>query len=137
MPTDTGAPKHQEWNHLPKIPIAVSPLWQWPPKPLAGAKWYFDSWFFTTVNLVIIAFSFAALIWASSSLATADTVGLWIVGIWLRNAMIVSVLTGALHLWFHNYAGQGTTLKYKPRPFTPKGRMFTFNSQLRNNDIDQ
>lgn len=132
MPVDT-APKRQEWNHLPDTPIAVSPLWKWPPEPRAVARWYFDSWFFITVNLAIVAISFAALIWASPSLETTTTPGVWMAAIWLRNALIVSILAGTLHLWFHKYAGQGTELKFDPRPFPRNGRMFTFNSQLRDN----
>ena len=40
-----------EWNHTPELPIAVSPLWQWPPQPLRVLKWYADGWFFLTINM--------------------------------------------------------------------------------------
>lgn len=122
-----------EWNHIPEVPIQVSPLWQWPPKPLSSFRWYFDSWFFLTVNLAICGLAFTSYFWLSPTLDTAATPGLWIAGIWLRNALIVTALAGTLHLWFHKYAAQGTDLKYDPRPFPRNGRMFTFNSQLLDN----
>ena len=124
-----------EWNHVPEVPIQVSPLWQWPPKPVAALRWYFDSWFFLTINMAIAAISFAAYFWASPNLEAAARPGWWIAGIWLRNAAIVAVLAGVLHLWFHKYAAQGTDLKYDPRPFPRQGRVFTLNSQLLDNMI--
>lgn len=124
-----------EWNHVPEVPIQVSPLWQWPPKPVAALRWYFDSWFFLTINMAIAAISFAAYFWASPNLEAAAQPGWWIAGIWLRNAAIVAVLAGVLHLWFHKYAAQGTDLKYDPRPFPRQGRVFTLNSQLLDNMI--
>jgi sterol desaturase/sphingolipid hydroxylase (fatty acid hydroxylase superfamily) len=133
MPTDAARPKRQEWNHVPQTPIVVSPLWQWPPKPLAVVRWYFDSWFFITINLMIVAVSFSAFYWASPTIETTRTPGIWIAGIWIRNAVIVSIVAGLLHLWFHKYAAQGTDLKYDPRPFPRLGRMFTFDSQLKDN----
>lgn len=125
----------QEWNHLPEIPIQVSPLWQWPPKPVAALRWYLDSWFFLTVNMAIVGIACAAYFWASPTLETTATPGFWIPGIWLRNAIIVTVLAGGLHLWFHRYSGQGTALKYDPRPFPRNGRMFTMNAQVLDNMI--
>jgi len=125
--------ERKEWNHVPETPIAVSPLWQWPPEPLATLRWYFDSWFFLTINLMIVGLSVVSFYWASPTLDTAATPGLWIAGIWLRNALLVTVIAGALHLWFHKYAAQGTDLKYDPRPFPRNGRMFTFSSQLKDN----
>ncbi len=124
-----------EWNHIPEVPIRVSPLWQWPPKPGATFRWYFDSWFFLTVNMAICGLAFLSYAWFSPSLESAATPGLWIAGIWLRNAIIVATLAGTLHLWFHKYSGQGTDLKYDPRPFPRQGRMFTLNSQLLDNMI--
>ena len=124
-----------EWNHLPDVPIQVSPLWQWPPKPAAAFRWYFDSWFFLTVNMAIAALSIGAYAYASPSLDAAAAPGWWMLGIWLRNAVVVTALAGPLHLWFHTYSQQGTQLKYDPRPFPRQGRVFTFQSQLLDNVV--
>lgn len=126
----------QEWNYRPDGAIEVSPLWQWPPKPLAALKWYTDSWFFLTINMAILGLAFATWQVASPTLeVTARLAPGWIALIWVRNFVIVSVVAGTLHLWFHRYAVQGENLKYDPRPFPRKGRMFTLNDQVKDNMI--
>ncbi len=123
-----------EWNHLPDLPIRVSPLWQWPPKPLQAVKWYIDGWFFLTINSAILALAFASWIFASPTLEQAQILAPgWVLLIFARNAVILTVVAGALHLWFHKYALQGDELKYDPRPFPRRGRMFSFQSQLADN----
>ena len=106
-----------EWNHVPDVPIQVSPLWQWPPRPLAALKWYVDAWFFLTINGAIVAISFLAYWLASPSLADTATPGAWMLLTLVRNLVIVSAVAGTLHTWFHARAAQGTRLKYDPRPF--------------------
>ena len=135
MSDQTTATKRQEWNHVPDTPIAVSPLWQWPPKPLAAARWYFDSWFFLTIHMGILGLAFASYGYASPTLEQAAVPGVWVGLIWLRNAALTVLLAHGLHLWFHTYAAQGTDKKYDPRPFPRAGRMFTAGHQLRDNMI--
>lgn len=122
-----------EWNHTPEGPITVSPLWQWPPRPLAVLKWYVDGWFPLTLNLGILVLAFLSWGMFSPAMETAQTLGSWVLGIWLRNAVIITLLAGGLHVWFHAYAAQGTHQKYDPRPFPRKGRVFTFSDQLKDN----
>lgn len=125
-----------EWNHIPDVPIQVSPLWQWPPRPWAAFRWYFDGWFFLTINMAILALAFASYTWASPSLAQAQNLAPgWIALVLARNLIITALVAGVLHLWFHKYAMQGQTAKYDPRPFPRSGRMFTLNDQLLDNMI--
>lgn len=123
-----------EWNHIPETPIKVSPLWQWPPKPYEAFRWYFDSWFFLTVNGAIVALAVLSYFWFSPALETVLAPSIsWMAGIWLRNAVIVTLLAGSLHLWFHRFSKQGKDLKYDPRPFPRAGRVFTLGHQLWDN----
>ena len=125
-----------EWNHIPEVPIRVSPLWSWPPRPYATFRWYFDSWFFVTINLAIVGISFLALWLGSPTLEQTAEVRIgWIAQIWARNLIIVTAVASVLHLWFHAYAVQGTDLKYDPRPFPRRGGMFTLSDQLWDNVI--
>jgi len=124
----------QEWNHKPDVPIRTSPLWEWPPRPLAAAKWYLDSWFFLTINGAIVGLAFIAYLWFSPTLGQAQTLALgWISLVFVRNLVLLCLVAGCLHLWFHKYAVQDTDLKYDPRPFPRNGRMFTMKSQLLDN----
>ena len=124
----------QEWNHTPPLPIAVSPLWQWPPRPLAVLKWYADAWFFLTINMGILALALGSYLWLSPSLLQAADLQLWwVTMIWLRNLVLTLAVAGGLHLWFHVWRKQGTDKKYDPRPFPRQGRMFSFSDQVRDN----
>ncbi|MEO1564059.1 MAG: sterol desaturase family protein [Pseudomonadota bacterium] len=125
-----------EWNHISDVPVKVSPLWAWPPRPYATFRWYFDSWFFFTVNGAIVGLAFLSLWLFSPSVEQAATLAPgWVAMIWVRNFMIVSVLAGGLHYWFHGKKVQGKDLKYDPRPFPRKGGMFTLSDQLLDNMV--
>lgn len=128
--------KRSEWHHMPEVPIQVSPLWQWPPRPWAAFRWYFDGWFFLTINMMVVGLAFASYAWASPTLEQALYWHFgWFFEIFARNFVILSVVAGGLHLWFHKYAMQGQDHKYDPRPFPRNGRMFTLNSQLLDNMV--
>ena len=125
-----------EWNHIPDTPIQVSPLWQWPPKPIAAMKWYFDGWFFLTINMAILGLAALSFWVFSPTLEQAEALKFgWISLVFGRNFVLTCVVAGSLHLWFHKYAMQGEDMKYDPRPFPRNGRMFTLNSQLLDNMI--
>lgn len=124
----------REWNHEPDLPLQVSPLWQWPPKPLHVFKWYAGAWFFFTINMAILGLAFGSYFWLSPQLdQTLMWDFSWVSLIFLRNFVLFVIVAGGLHLWFHTYAVQGQGKKYDPRPFPRKGRMFSFNSQVLDN----
>ena len=126
----------QEWNHRPVGPIAVSPLWQWPPRPWAAFRWYFDGWFFVTINMAILGIAFASWYWASPTLEQTQTLAFgWVLSILARNLVIFSIVAGGLHLWFYRYAVQGQDKKYDPRPYPRQGRMFTGGNQVIDNMV--
>lgn len=128
--------ERKEWNHRPDGVIVTSPLWQWPPKPLAALKWYADGWFFLTINMAILALAFASYAWLSPTLDQTLTWGFgWVLSIFVRNFVILCIVAGGLHMWFHKYALQGNDKKYDPRPFPRKGRMFTGGDQVLDNMI--
>ena len=130
-----SAPR-REWNHMPDVPIPVSPLWQWPPRPWAAFRWYFDGWFFLTINMAIVALAFVSFVWFSPTLDQARSLQLsWVSLVFARNFVLLGLVAHGLHLWFHRYRMQGEDLKYDPRPFPRQGRMFTLNSQLADNMI--
>ncbi len=126
--------ERKEWNHEPTLPIAVSPLWQWPPKPLMALKWYADGWFFLTINMAILGLACASYLWASPSLDQTLTFDFsWVLMIFARNFILLLCVAGGLHLWFYTYAKQGTDKKYDPRPYPRNGRMFSFDAQIKDN----
>jgi len=124
----------REWNHVPDVlPLQVNPLWQWPPRLGAAFGWWWRSWFPLTINMAIVALSFAVWAWASPSLQEAAEPGWWIAGIWLRNLLIVTLVAQGLHLVFHRYGLQGRAKKYDPRPYPRQSRAFSFGDQYWDN----
>lgn len=123
-----------KWNHVPDhLPIEVNPLWKWPLKPAAALSWWWKSWLPLTVNLCIVGLAFAVWAWLSPPLATMADPGRWIVGIWARNLVIITLIAQGLHLIFHGLALQGNDKKYDPRPYPRKGKAFTFGDQYLDN----
>lgn len=122
-----------EWNHQPELPIRTSPLFEWPLRPLVILRWFFDSWFFITQNLMLVGLALLSWYYLQPPLADAQSFAFgWVFAMWLRNMGLMILVAGGLHLWFFTLSGQGKTLKYDPRDL-PKGRMFTFGDQTLDN----
>ena len=122
------------WNHLPDVPLTVSPVFIWPPNPVAIAKWFWSSWFLISERLIIFGIAVICYLWFQPSLAETETFRLvWIAQIYFRNLFLTVVVAGSLHLWFYTYSVQGMTLKYDPRPLSINGKQFTLGGQVRDN----
>lgn len=123
----------KEWNYTPDLPLRVAPLWRSPFSPWAVFRWYFDSWFPVSFNLVIVGLAFASWTWFAPTLDAAATPGGWIFTVWARNLVLAFVLAHSLHLVLHGYRWQGDKAKFDPRPYPRKGRVFAFGDQLKDN----
>ena len=126
--------KIKGWNHIPDVPINVSPLFRWPPRPSEALKWIVNSWFFITENFIVLAIALVCLFWFQPSLEQAQTLSLgWIAQIYFRNFVLLAIVAGGLHLYFYTFKKQGQKLKYDPRPLAKSGRQFTLGGQVRDN----
>ena len=48
------------WNHLPNVPIKVSPFFQWPLRPKDILVWTWNSWFLISEKLIIVGIAFVS-----------------------------------------------------------------------------
>ena len=127
-------PKIKGWNHIPNVPIQVSPLFSWPPRPKEILKWIWNSWFLITENLILIAIASISFFWFQPSLEQAQTLSLgWIAIIYIRNIVLLGAVAGGLHLYFYTFTKQGQKLKYDPRPLMKSGKQFSLGGQVRDN----
>ncbi|MDG2340686.1 MAG: sterol desaturase family protein [Paracoccaceae bacterium] len=123
-----------EWNHVPdQLPLPVNPLWQWPPRPISVLRWYWSAWFPISISLGIVGLAFLAYHFASPTLEQAKTPGAWMLTVFVRNFILISIIAHGLQILFHGKKAQGLDHKYDPRPFPRKGRVFTFSDQLLDN----
>lgn len=122
------------WNHLPEIPLRVSPLFVWPLNLVELAKWVWNSWFLITERLIILGIAIASFYWFQPPLEESKTLAFgWIGQMYLRNVLLAFGVAGGLHLWFYTFSLQGKALKYDPRPLMVKGKQFTLGGQIRDN----
>lgn len=132
--TPETAPKLPGWNHVPEVPIEVSPFFSWPPRPGRMLAWVGARWFRVAENSILTLVALACWAWLQPSLETTKTLSLdWIALIWLRNMALMIFVAGGLHWFFYMRKGQGERLKYDPRELMHKGRQFTFGGQVRDN----
>lgn len=135
-PADTGSASRfaRQWNYRPAEPIATSPLFQWPPRPVNIGRWFSARWLKFGENLIIVVLAVITWHYFQPPLAEVKTLGLgWIAQMFLRNVLLISVVAGGLHLLLHQRKIQGRRLKFDSEDVNAKGRRFTLNTQLRDN----
>ena len=112
----------RQWHYIPAVPIQTSPLFAWPPEPKRIARWIGDSWFTIGENLILVGIACVSWFWFQPPLEETKTLALgWIAQMWLRNFILISVVAGGLHLWFHGRKKQGDRLKYDPARSVVRG----------------
>ncbi|MEM0934470.1 MAG: sterol desaturase family protein [Pseudomonadota bacterium] len=127
-------PSLRGWNYTPNVPLQVSPVFRLPLSPLAIFQWFWSRWFLISERLILVGIAFAVMVWTQPPLEVTKTLSLdWIAQIWLRNVLLFTAITGALHLYFHHYRKQGDRLKFDKRPLSEKGKQFTLGGQVRDN----
>ena len=99
-------PETERWHHHPG-PVVLSPLFAWPPRPLASLKWLTVSWLVvstTTLSLVLAALAYVTLLPALSDMATLAPG--WMFRLWLANLIPHCLIAGTLNWWLFIARGQ-------------------------------
>jgi len=124
----------KQWNYRPDVPIQTSPVFQWPPNPMKIARWFADRWFVFGENLILMVLAYFTWTYFQPSLEQAATFEFgWIAAMFLRNFVLITLVAGSLHIFFHARKMQGDKLKFDPRDIASKGKLFTLGSQLKDN----
>ncbi|MGI9390110.1 MAG: sterol desaturase family protein [Boseongicola sp.] len=122
------------WNHVPDVPLEISPLFTLPLRPRAMLEWIWNSWFLITERLILVGIVFLSFYWFQPPLDVMETFAFgWIFELYARNFALMVLVAGGLHLWFYTFTAQGQRLKYDPRPQMKNGKQFTFGGQVRDN----
>lgn len=108
------------------------PLFAWPVRPLAIARWFVRSYL---LSWQLLYFGVAAAVWivATPSVATMATIRPgWVVAVLLRNLVIVSAWYGLWHGALYVRRRQGSRTKYNAK-FPGNSTRFTFGNQTGDN----
>lgn len=124
----------EEWRWNPDLPIAVSPVFAWPPRPRDAAAWLAQSWLSVSSTLALLALAVIVSRFAQPSGATFETLSLdWVLAIWARNLVLIFLVAGGLHLWLYRVRGQGDHTEYDRRDFAKDNGRFSFRNQVIDN----
>ncbi len=122
-------------DYTPDDPIAYAPLFVWPPRLRALARWLFGwpgyLWPYNALYLMV-----AVGVWylATPSTATMSTWGIgWVTVILVRNAALLVLWYGIFHVRLYVRKAQDTRFKYNGRFPAARSDRFTLGSQLREN----
>lgn len=131
---DPDQPMSKSWHWHPASAVKLSPILDMPPRPLALLKWIASYWL--VIGATTIEFALAWLVFTLLQ-PEAETMRVlspgWVSAIWLRNALLLTLIAGSLHLWFYIRKGQGKRLKYDPRDLARDNGRFWFRDQVKDN----
>jgi sterol desaturase/sphingolipid hydroxylase (fatty acid hydroxylase superfamily) len=122
------------WNYHPPLPIGTSPLFAWPPRPLQAAGWLATRGFLISDKIALVLMAFATWAFLQPPLAGSKAFAAgWILPIYGRNIMLMLLVAGGLHLYFHTYRKQGMVRKFDPRQLVRNGGRFLWKNQIWDN----
>ena len=125
---------NSDWNYHPDLPIPVSPILSWPPKPLEWLKWISSYWLAAGAVTLEFALAWAVFYWLQPDWSSMQVLALdWAALIWLRNIALLFLVAGGLHLWFYSFTAQGKKLKYDARDLARNNGVYTFRNQILDN----
>jgi Delta7-sterol 5-desaturase len=132
--TDSPPPRREIWNHHPPLPIPDSALFHWPLRLRAAGWWVIKRWVALSSGTLFLAT--AILVWTlfqpAPEVARTLAPG-WVLGVWVRNLILITLFAGSMHLWLYTYTLQGERLKFDARPMMKNNGSFTFRDQVRDN----
>ena len=122
------------WHHQPDVPIGITPLFDWPPRPLAALRWLAYNWLRLSPMLIAVGLAFLIYRFFHPDPSVMQNLSAgWIGQIWLRNIILAIVVAGSLHTYLYIFRKQGDKLKFEKRDLDRNNKLFTFNNQVRDN----
>ncbi len=113
--------------------IALPPLYSWPPKLRRIIRYLtYDLLFpWTFVLLAFASFSWHFLTPSMDTMSELSPV--WMIGIWIRNALILTLVAGGLHWYLYIKRGQSDRYKFDARWMARGDKRFLWGDQVKDN----
>jgi len=130
----TPAGESKSWNWHPQVPIKTSPLFEFPPNPVAIVQWFARAWLPLTEFGVYLLLAMLVWFWLAPPLAEMQTLEIgWVSAVWARNLILMTVFTAALHLWLYTWRKQGDQFRFMRNAPTAMSPKYFGGRQLRDN----
>ena len=127
-----GMPRDERGYWKPDKEIGVpNPVFTWPPKPRAIAKWVKD--YIWPMNLIYMIVATVTWMFLTPEMARMKefSVG-WIAEVFIRNQVMLIALATVLHVRLWSNKAQGYQYKWSPN-WMGKSKKFLWNDQVRDN----
>ena len=123
-----------KWNHIPQVPVGVSPMFALPPNFGAILRWTLRQWLVVTERSILVVISLLSWLFFQPSLEVSATLSAdWIAALYIRNLLLMVAVAGGLHLYFYSRKTQGDALRYDKRDLSDQKKIFSFKNQLADN----
>ena len=112
-----------------------SPLFNWPPNPVAVLKWLFGiPGYLFPWNLFYMGLATVIWLYFQPALSRcAEFRADWILQMFVRNQVMLVLIAGGWHLWLWSRKAQGMNFKYTTDWMATGNRKFLWGNQLRDN----
>jgi len=122
------------WNWLPDKAVENSPLFAWPPQPAKIATWFKASYLTLSLRTFILTLALVSWLFLTPGPEVAkDLTPGWILALYARNLVMMVIVAGGLHLYFHTWRKQGTARKFDKREMATNAPSFKFKNQVLDN----
>ncbi|MDG2908875.1 MAG: sterol desaturase family protein [Acidimicrobiales bacterium] len=120
-------------GYQPTDPIQHPPLYDWPPRPVVTLRWIVTGlmfpWGFFLTALAVVTWN-----WLTPATSTMQTLSPgWMGLIWLRNAVLLTIIAGVLHWWLYIRRSQDLDYKFNVRWPATDSRKFLWRNQVKDN----
>lgn len=134
MAQETKSGLAGQWHHRPMVPIQVSPFFEWPLRPRRMVAWVAARWLALAENSILLGLALLCWWLFQPELARAETLAWgWIAQIYVRNLVLMVLVAGGLHWYFHARRLQADRLRFDGRELKRESRSFSFGDQIWDN----
>ena len=128
-----GMPRDKRGNWQPEGGTKpANPVFAWPPKPVEVAKWLYHYLF--PWNLFYMALATLTWLYFQPDLSRTTTFRAdWIIEIFIRNQIMLTVFVSVWHIRLWGRKSQGLQYKYTSEWLATKKRQFLWGNQLYDN----
>lgn len=127
-------PQEGMWAWHPPLPLGKVPVFTWPLHVPEALRWLSSRAFLGSIIIPFGALATIAWYFLQPALERcAELEAGWILQLFARNLVLISIVAGGLHLYFHVLKLQGTKFRYSRHELDRNHRRFLGSNQVWDN----